>query len=85
MVLKEAWDDGLPTGVDHNIDPRVEGAMGPQNYRQQDITIYEMHGFPTDDTPIKKNYYANILQQGDYISIASKKLWYTLTSVFYQI
>jgi len=80
MVLKEAWDDGLPTGVDHNIDPRVEGAMGPQNYRQQDITIYEMHGFPTDDTPIKKNYYADVIQRGDYISIASKKLWYTLTN-----
>lgn len=80
MVLKEAWDDGLPTGVDHEIDPRVEGNMGPQSYRQQDITIYEMHGFNTDDTPIKKNYYANIIQQGDYISIASKKLWYTLTA-----
>ncbi len=80
MILKEAWDDGLPTGVDHSIDPRVEGSKGPQNYRQQDITIYEMHGFNTDDTPIKKNYYANILQQGDYISIASKKLWYTLTN-----
>jgi YYY domain-containing protein len=79
-ILKEAWDDGLPTGVDNSIDPRVQGAMGPQNYKQQDITIYEMHGFPTDDTPIKKNYYANILQQGDYISIASKKLWYTLTA-----
>ena len=79
-ILKEAWDDGLPTGVDNSMDSRVVGAMGPQNYKQQDITIYEMHGFPTDDTPIKKNYYANILQQGDYISIASKKLWYTLTA-----
>ena len=79
-ILKEAWDDGLPTGVDSSMDSRVAGAMGPQNYKQQDITIYEMHGFPTDDTPIKKNYYANILQQGDYISIASKKLWYTLTA-----
>lgn len=80
MILKEAWDDGLPTGVDHSIDPRVEGSKGPQNYRQKDITIYEMHGFNTDDTPIKKNYYADILQEGDYISIASKKLWYTLTA-----
>ena len=79
-ILKEAWDDGLPTGVDHSIDHRVEGSMGPQNYKQQEITIYEMHGFNTDDTPIKKNYYANIIQQGDYISIASKKLWYTLTA-----
>ncbi|HYV33425.1 MAG TPA: glycosyltransferase family 39 protein, partial [Candidatus Limnocylindria bacterium] len=79
-VLKEAWDDGLPTGVDHSIDARVEGAMGPQNYRQQEMTIYEMHGFNTDDTPVKKNYYANMIQKGDYISIASKKLWYTLTN-----
>ena len=79
MILKEAWDDGLPTGVDHQMDSRVEGTMGPQNYREHDITIYEMHGFPTDNTPIKKNYYANLLPTGDYISIASKKLWYTIT------
>lgn len=80
MILKEAWDDGLPTGLDQNMDSRVKGSMGPQNYRQQDITVYELHGYPTDDTQVKKNYYANILQQGDYISIASKKLWYTLTA-----
>lgn len=80
MILKEAWDDGLPTGVTPQEDPRLEKPMGPGDYRQQDITVYELHGYPTDDTDIKKNYYANILQQGDYISIASKKLWYTLTA-----
>jgi YYY domain-containing protein len=79
-ILKEAWDDGLPTGVDHSMDPSVEGNKGPQNYRQQDITIDEMNGYNSDDNPYKKNYYANIIQQGDYISIASKKLWYTLTA-----
>ena len=79
-IMTETWDDGLPTGVDHSQDPRVEGAMGPQNFGHVDLTIYEMHGFPTDDTPVKKNYYANVLQQGDYISIASKKMWYTLTA-----
>ncbi|HEY5037790.1 MAG TPA: hypothetical protein VIJ93_01815, partial [bacterium] len=79
-VMTETWDDGLPTGVDHQMDPRVEGTMGPQNYAHGDLTIYEMHGYPSDDSPIKRNYYANILQQGDYISIASKKMWYTLTA-----
>jgi hypothetical protein len=79
LILKEAWDDGLPTGVDHRMDARVEGSMGPQNYRQEDMTIYETHGFPTDNSPVKKNYYANMVPRGDYISIASKKLWYTLT------
>ena len=78
-ILTETWDDGLPTGVDHQMDPRVEGTMGPQNYGHGDLTIYEMHGFPTDDSPVKRNYYANVLQQGDYISIASKKMWYSLT------
>jgi uncharacterized membrane protein len=80
MILKEAWDDGLPTGVDPSQDSSLDHPMGPQNYRQQDMTIYELHGFLTDDSQIKRNYYANILQQGDYISIASKKLWYTLTN-----
>src|SRR5258708_13863906 len=79
-IMTETWDDGLPTGVDHQMDSRVEGHMGPQNYGHGDLTIYEMHGYPTDDTPVKKNYYANVLQQGDYISIASKKMWYTLTN-----
>jgi YYY domain-containing protein len=79
MILTEAWDDGLPTSVDPTQDPRMDKFMGPGSYRQEGITVYELHGFPTDDSPIKKNYYANILQKGDYISIASKKLWYTLT------
>ena len=79
-IMTETWDDGLPTGVDHQMDSRVEGTMGPQNYGHGDLTIYEMHGFPSDDSPVKRNYYANILQQGDYISIASKKMWYSLTN-----
>lgn len=79
IVMTEAWDDGLPTGVDHQMDSRVEGTMGPQNYQHKDITPYEMHGFPTDDSPIKRNYYANLIPTGEYISLASKKLWYTLT------
>ena len=67
MILKEAWDDGLPTGVTPDEDSRVKTAMGPGNYRQEDITIYELHGFPTDDTPIKKNYYVGVIQKGEYI------------------
>ena len=78
-IATDAWDDGLPQGVDHETDSRVEGSKGPQNYSHVDITPYEMHGSPTDDTQIKKNYYANVLQKPDYISLACKKLWYSLT------
>ncbi len=78
-ILKEHWDDGLPTGIEPWMDPRVTRSMGPHNYRQEDIPVYEMFGHPTDDTPVKKNNYADLLERGQYISIASKKLWYTLT------
>ncbi|HVZ80968.1 MAG TPA: DUF2298 domain-containing protein [bacterium] len=80
MVLTEAWDDGLPTGVDPNQDPRMDKPGNPGMYRQEGMTVYELHGFLTDDSPVKKNYYADELKKGDYISIASKKLWYTLTN-----
>ncbi len=80
MVMTEAWDDGLPTGVDPNQDPRMDKSGNPGMYRQEGMTVYELHGYPTDDSPIKKNYYADMLKKGDYISIASKKLWYTLTN-----
>ncbi len=80
-IATEAWDDGLPTGVDHQMDSRVEGTMGPQNYKHVDCTPYEMHGFPTDDSMIKKNYYVNFISQPEYISLACKKLWYTLTDL----
>lgn len=78
-ILNEAWGDGLPVDLLPQQDPRIDKPMSPGLYRSKDITPYELHGFPTDNSPVKKNYYANIFQQADYISISSKKLWYTLT------
>ncbi|HTC22144.1 MAG TPA: DUF2298 domain-containing protein, partial [bacterium] len=78
-IFNEAWGDGLPVDVSPSQDPRVDRIMSPGLYHSQDVTPYEMHGFPTDDSPIKKNYYANLIPKGDYISVSSKKLWYTLT------
>ncbi len=77
-IFNEAWGDGLPVDISPTQDSRVDRIMSPGLYRSQDVTPYEMHGFPTDNSPIKKNYYANLIPTGDYISISSKKLWYTL-------
>jgi uncharacterized membrane protein len=79
LIFNEAWGDGLPVDMNPQQDSRLDHFMSPSLYRSQDITPYEMFGYPTDDSPVKRNYYANTLQQGDYISISSKKLWYTLT------
>ncbi len=80
LIFNEAWGDGLPVDMTPQQDARLDHFMSPSLYRSQDITPYEMFGYPTDDSPVKRNYYANTLQQGDYISISSKKLWYTLTN-----
>ncbi|MGH7739883.1 MAG: DUF2298 domain-containing protein [bacterium] len=79
VIFNEAWGDGLPVDVSPSEDSRLDRPMSPSLYRQKDLTPYELYGYPTDDSPVKLNYYANTLQQGDYISISSKKLWYTLT------
>ena len=78
-IFNESWGDGLPVDISPEQDNRVDRIMSPGLYHSQDVTPYEMHGFPTDNSPVKKNYYANLIPQGDYISISSKKLWYTLT------
>jgi YYY domain-containing protein len=78
-IFNESWGDGLPVDVSPEQDNRVDRIMSPSLYHSQDVTPYEMHGFPTDNSPVKKNYYANLIPQGEYISISSKKLWYTLT------
>jgi hypothetical protein len=78
-IYNELWGDGLPVDLNPQQDPRLDRPMSPGYYHLQDLTPYEMHGYPTDDSPVKKNYYANLIPQGDYIAISSKKLWYTLT------
>jgi len=79
FVLTEHWDDGLPTGVDPDQDPRVDKTYSPGMYRQDSVPSYEMFGFQTDDSLVKKNNFADMVEKGDYLTIASKKLWYTLT------
>ena len=79
FILTEHWDDGLPTGVDPDQDPRVDKTFSPGIYRQDSVPSYEMFGFPTDDSIVKKNNFADMVEKGDYLTIASKKLWYTLT------
>lgn len=79
VILKEHWDDGLPVPMDTKNFPFLDRSRSPGEYGEITVTVYELHGYPTDDTSIKKNYYASVLNQGDYLSIASKKLWYTLT------
>lgn len=78
-IYNEAWGDGLPVDLNPQQDSRLDRPMNPGLYQLQDLTPYELHGFPTDDSPVKKNYYANMIPQADYIAISSKKLWYTLT------
>ncbi|HVM33401.1 MAG TPA: DUF2298 domain-containing protein [bacterium] len=80
LIFNEAWGDGLPVDMNPQQDSRLDRPMSPGLYRSQDLTIYEQFGFPTDDSSVKRNYYANLIPQGDYISISSKKLWYTLTA-----
>lgn len=80
FILNEEWDDGLPTGVDPTTDPRVDKSYGPQNYRQENVRVYETFGMPTDDNPIKKQAYVDQLTKADYLTISSKKLWYTITN-----
>jgi len=79
FVLTEHWDDGLPTGVNPTEDPRVDKGYGPQNYRQESVPIYDQYGLPTADSPMKKESYINLLTRADYLTISSKKLWYTIT------
>lgn len=78
-IYNEAWGDGLPVDLNPRQDPRLDKSMNPGLYQLQDLTPYELHGFPTDESPVKKNYYATMIPQADYIAISSKKLWYTLT------
>ena len=71
MDCRPGWTIRWIPGSRGRWDPKITGMWTAPSMR--------LHGFPTDDSPIKKNYYVNILPTGDYISIASKKLWYTLT------
>jgi YYY domain-containing protein len=81
-ILREHWDDGMPTHLHPEMHPEITEFKSSEkyNYRTIDLTIYETHGHPTDESDVKKEYYAEMLGEGDYISISSKKLWYTLTA-----
>ena len=80
FILNEEWDDGLPTGVDPTVDPRVDKPLGPQNYHEENVRVYETYGQRTDDNPIKKQDYISDLTKAQYLTISSKKLWYTITN-----
>ncbi len=78
-ILNEHWDDGLPLNLDSNH---------PSNYKIEQLTIYEA------DNQQKLNYYAEKLDQANYLIINSRRLYgtlmflpekYPLTSKYYQL
>ncbi len=80
VIATDTWDDGLPQDLSPQQDPRLDKPVSPGNYGHVDVDVYSSMG-PTssDDNDQKKNYYADSLQKADYLSLATKKLWYTLT------
>ncbi len=79
VIATDTWDDGLPQDLNPDQDPRLDKSVNPGNYGHLDVDIYSpMGNSSSDDNDNKKNYYANSLQNADYISLATKKLWYTL-------
>ncbi len=84
VIGSDVFDDGMPVNVDPNKDSRMDRPRSPAEYGHQEITPYENRNFGApkeQDIPDqrKQKYYADILQKCDYISLATKKLWYTLT------
>ncbi len=80
VIATDTWDDGLPQDLSPQQDSRLDKPVNPGNYGHIDVDIYSnMGSSPSDDNDRKKLYYADTLQRGDYISLATKKLWYTLT------
>ena len=78
-IASDMFDDGLPQDLTPQQDSRLEKPVYSGNYRHVDVDVYSpMGGTLSDDNDIKKNYYADTLQKADYISLATKKLWYTL-------
>ncbi len=79
VIATDMWDDGLPQDLSPQQDPRLERPVSPGQYGHVDVDVYSPMGNGlSDDNDTKKNYYANTLQKADYISLATKKLWYTL-------
>ncbi len=79
VIATDMWDDGLPQDVSPQQDPRLERPVSPGNYGHVDVDVYSpMGNGQSDDNDVKKNYYADTLQKADYLSLATKKLWYTL-------
>lgn len=69
-IVTEHWDDSLPL----DLGPPLH----PQRFPQTQFNIYETFGKESDDTPDRRAYYAQTLERADYLSISTKKLWYTL-------
>ncbi|HEV2339774.1 MAG TPA: glycosyltransferase family 39 protein [Patescibacteria group bacterium] len=77
-ILTEAWDDGLPIGIDNNT---------PQQYNIEQLNMYD------PDSTAKMQYLANELASANYIIFNSRRLYgtlirltkeYPLTSQYYK-
>jgi hypothetical protein len=80
VIGTEIWGDGLPKPVGPRQDPRMDKFMTAEAYYgHADLNPYETFGHPTDDSQIKKDDFAKDVEKCDYISLDSKKIWYTLT------
>ena len=80
VIATDTWDDGLPQDLSPQQDSRLDRPVSPGNYNHIDVDVYSSMGnSSSDDNDQKKHYYADTLQRADYLSLATKKLWYTLT------
>jgi YYY domain-containing protein len=65
-IANEHFDDGLP----FNMDGRISFGSGP--YRGLDLTLYD------EDTPEKLDKLLDVLDEADYISMSSGRLWQSI-------
>ncbi len=79
IIIGEHWDDNLPLTID---------MKSPSSYTTLQLGVYE------SDTEKKINDLANILNQGDYLILSSRRVYYSimrnsriypLTSKFYNL
>lgn len=84
VIGSDEFDDGMPEYLTPQFDSRVDRVRSPEEYKHLAINPYECRGFGGDNENTipdlnKQKYYVEHLQKCDYISLATKKLWYTLT------
>ncbi len=81
-IANEHFDDPLPFSMDGRM------AFGPGPYRGLDLTLYD------EDTPQKLEQLLNVLDEADYISMSSGRLWqsiprlpmrYPVTTRYYEL